>query len=238
MVRCAASLSPAERPRHLDVPAPLVFPEEAEVAETQLHFELRILLYQLLCDHLGLEATIGSDQFVYYDGADPQRSVAPDVYVQLRPSTGKIRSWKTWERGAPDIAVEIVSESDASEEAWTAKLQRYHSVGVVELVRFDPEAPEGHRLRVWHRADGKLLEREIESSRCRSMVADLHWVVGPAETNPVTLRIAAGDAGQVLVPTRVEARQAEAEARQAEAEARQAAEARVRELEAELRRRS
>jgi hypothetical protein len=41
------------------------------VLETQLHFELRILLYQLLCDHLGLDATVGSDQFVHYDAADP-----------------------------------------------------------------------------------------------------------------------------------------------------------------------
>jgi Uma2 family endonuclease len=233
MARHAALLPPERPPRYLEAASPLVFPEEAPVPETLLHFELRALLYYLLCDYLGLEATVGSDQLIYYDGADPDRSVAPDVYVQVRPrpSTGRIRSWKTWERGAPDIAVEIISESDAGELAWEVKLERYHSVGVVEVVRFDPEAREGQRLRIWHRAQGKLLEREVQGDRCPSLVVDLHWVAAPAETNPVALRIGTGERGEVLVPTR-------AEARKAEAEARKAAEARVRELEAELGRRS
>src|SRR5690349_11466751 len=140
MVQRAPSQPPGDRPRYLGPPAPLVFPEEAKVPETQVHFELRVLLYQLLCDHLGLEAIVGSDQFVYYDAGEPSRCVAPDVYVQLAPPAGKIRSWKTWERGAPDTAVEIVSPSDAPALPWAEELARYQSMGVRELVRFDPEA--------------------------------------------------------------------------------------------------
>lgn len=206
--------------------------------ETQVHFELRILLYQLLCDHLGLDATVGSDQFVYYDAGNPARCVAPDVYVQRKPPTGKIRSWKTWERGAPDLAVEIVSPSDAPQLAWAEKLERYQSVGVHELVRFDPEARAGEPLlRVWDRVEGALLERDLQAGPQSSSVLDARWVVAPADDHAIALRITAARDSERWVPTRIEAKEAEAEARRAEAEARQAAETRVRELEAELRRR-
>jgi Uma2 family endonuclease len=239
VVQRAVAPPPDERPRYLGSPDPIVFPEEAEVPETQVHFELRILLYQLLRDHLGAEATVGSDQFVYYDAADPKRSVAPDIYVQLKPPADKVRSWKTWERGAPDVAVEIVSPSDAPQLAWSEKFRRYHSLGVRELVRFDPEArPEEPRLQIWDRVDGALLERDIGPGSCRSSVLDVRWVIVPADDHPVALRITSAGNGETLVPTRLEARHAEAAARHAEAAARQAAEGRVRELEEELRRRS
>jgi Uma2 family endonuclease len=220
------------RPRYLGPPTPIVFPEEAEVPETQVHFELRVLLYQLLCDHLGLGAIVGSDQFVYYDAGDPSRCLAPDVYVQLRPSTGKIRSWKTWERGSPDVAVEIVSPSDAPQLPWSEKLGRYQSMGVRELVRFDPEARTGKpMLRIWDRVEDALLERDLADGACRSSVMDARWIVATADDHDHALRVTRGTESDALVPTRKEAQQAEAEARQA-------AEQRVRELEAELRRRS
>jgi Uma2 family endonuclease len=129
------------------------------VPESQLQFELRVLLYQLLRDHLGESATVGSDQFIYYDAGDPRRSVTPDVYVRLTPPTDMIRSWKSWERGAPDIAVEIVSASDAPPLAWSEKVQRYPSLGVRELIRFEPEAGAGERrLRVCGRDDPRHFE--------------------------------------------------------------------------------
>jgi Uma2 family endonuclease len=216
-----------------------VFPEEAKVPETQVHFELRVLLYQLLCDHLELDAIVGSDQFVYYDAGDPSRCVTPDVYVQLKPSAGKIRSWKTWERGSPDVGVEIVSPSDAPQLPWSEKLRRYQSLGVHELVRFHPEARPGEpMLRIWDRVEGGLLERDLKEGPCHSSVLDVRWVVTGADDHAQALRITQSSSSDALVPTRKEARQAEAEARRAGAEARQAAEQRVRELEAELRRRS
>jgi hypothetical protein len=33
-------------------------------------------------------------------------------------------------------------------------MSAYHELGVKELVRFDADAPEGARLRVWDRVDG------------------------------------------------------------------------------------
>lgn len=125
------------------------------------------------------------------------------------------------------------------------------------MIRFDPEARSGERrLRVWDRVQDSLLERDLEGTSCNSTVLDTTWGVAPAEGHAVALRMTRSRNDATLVPTRSEAeaaarqgeaearqaeaaaRQAEAEARQAEAEARQTAEARVRELEAELARRS
>lgn len=237
--------------RFVRPPKPIEFPAEALVPETQLHLDLRTILYQLLLDHLGPGVTVGSDQFVYFVANDPRRSVAPDAYVKRVPRGEPIRTWKTWERGAPDVAVEIVSDSDDDEPGWQSKLARYHEIGVEEVVRFDPRGGEEGRLQVWNRIDGDLVERVVERERVRSRVLELTWVVAPADGYPAALRLARGADGQELAPTRSEAREAEARgreaearareaearAREAEAKGREAAERRVAELEAELRRR-
>jgi Uma2 family endonuclease len=238
-----AAHSPAsspERPRYIEQLAPVVFPESAKVPESQLHLELRTLLYHLLQDALGEAFTVGSDQFVYFDASDPSACLAPDVYVGLSPRQGFVKSWKVWERGAPAVAVEIVSDSDATELPWQEKLSRYRRLGVQELIRFDP-ITDGMRLRVWDRVEGALTEREVSGDRAQSLVLQLEWVVAPAEGMPQPLRIAQD--GQ-LVSTRREAQQAEAQARQAETQARKAAEVReqvaverIKKLEAELQRR-
>ncbi len=225
------------RPRYLEKPEPLVFPEEEHVPETQFHYELRTLLYQLLQEYLGLSATVGSDQFVYYVADDPKQCLAPDVFVRLLPPDGDIRVWKTWERGAPDVAVEIVSDSDVPELPWQERLRRYARLGAREIVRFEPSAQEGQRLRIWDRLEETLAERVVVGDRAPSLVLSLTWMVAPTSARPIALRIARDEAGSEWVPTLAEARDAEARARQAEARARAAAEARVRELEEELRRR-
>ncbi|HEY5959523.1 MAG TPA: Uma2 family endonuclease, partial [Polyangiaceae bacterium] len=228
MLRRAAALSTSEqRPRYLEPLAPVVFPEEAELPETQLHLDLRTLLYQLLSDYLGLDATVGSEQFVYFDAADPKRVLAPDVFVRLEPRGERIRSWKTWERGAPEVAVEIISESDSGDAQWSQKLRAYRSMGVRELVRFEPDAPSATCLRVWDQIDGGLIERAISGASAPSSALPLHWVVAGADEVPLALRIA--DEGGALVPTHLEARRTEDEGRKA-------AEARLLELEAEMRR--
>jgi Uma2 family endonuclease len=236
MARDAAALTLGERPRYIREPVPMVFPEEAQVPGTQLHMELRSLLYQLLVDYLGEEATVGSDQFVYYAADDPHQSVAPDAFVRLEPPRGMIRSWRTWERGAPEVAVEFVSDSDAPEPSLEEKLTRYRRLGVRELVRFDPQASAGKQLRVWQRVEEDLVEREVTGGRMPSAVLALVWVVAQAEHHAAALRIE--DPGtRSLVPTRTEAREAAEAALEAEARARIAAEQRVAELEAMLRRR-
>lgn len=58
------------------------------------------------------------------------------------------------------VAVEIISDTDAGDAAWNGKLESYRHLGCGELVRFDPEDAE-RPLRVWDRVHGTLLEREL-----------------------------------------------------------------------------
>lgn len=216
-----------EAPRYLRAPVPLIFPEEADVPESRRHMELRTVLFHLLFDELSASATIGSDQFVYWDAGDPSACVAPDAFVRLGVPDAPFGSWKVWERGAPDLAVEIVSDSDAADTSWDEKLSRYRHLGVRQLVRFDARG-EKPSLRAWDRVDGDLVERLVVDGRAPSLLG-LAFVVGAADGLSPALRLARPDGS--LVPTRVEARRAETEAREA-------AERRIAELEAELARRS
>jgi Uma2 family endonuclease len=168
---------PLPRPvdEHLTNPRPLVFPTEAEVPESKDHVLLRTALFLVLTETFADTAWIGSEQFVYYDASDPTRVVAPDVFVRRGGPDESFSSWKVWERGCPELAIEIVSNSDASPSAWEKKLARYHAMGVAELWRFqaDAETP----LRVWDRVDDNLLERRADGLRATSRVLGLELVV-------------------------------------------------------------
>mgnify|MGYP001604782412 CR=1 FL=1 len=241
--------------RYLRAPRALRFPDEAVVPEGIRHLKLRILLFRILELSHSECAIIGSDQFVYFDASDPSRSLAPDVFVRLGGPMTSFVSWKTWERGTPELAVEIVSDSDAPEPRWEEKLARYHAVGVQELVRFDPDAPAGTRLRIWDRVEGDLVERAVDGDAAQCNGLGLWWVGCPALGREATLRLSRSADGSDLLPlpeeAEAQARQAESQARQAEARAREAAERatkaaeratkaaeqRIAELEAELRRR-
>jgi hypothetical protein len=236
----AAPAGPGER-RYLRRPIPLVFPTDEEVPEHKLHVELRTALYQLVRLALGDRVIVGTEQFVYFDASNPKRCLAPDLMVWVGAPDEIFGAWKVWERGAPHVAVEIVSPSDAPPGPWKKKLEQYVQCGVREVVRFDPVAKKG-RLRIWDRIEGDLVERDISSPAghlCDAL--GLYWCLTIDPVLGLMLRLSRDSAGLELLPTLEEAQrdaqtrrhQAEAEARQAEAEARQA-EARVRELEAEL----
>ena len=125
--------------------------------------------------------------------------------------------WKTWERGAPELVVEITSRSDQERWPWEEKLGRFHEMGSREVVRFDPEAAPGQRLRVWDRVEGDLVERVVEGDASPCLVLALWWEVAPLEDIGHALRLARDVQGRDLLPTPVEA-----------------AERRIAELEAEL----
>lgn len=248
-----APLTPLAPQRRNGAPSAIHFPEEATVPEHKRHLDLRTLLYLVLGTLTG-EHTVGSEQFVYWDPKNAKRCVSPDAFVLLGVPDTVFGSWKTWERGVPDVAVEIVSASDSGEKTWAEKLQDYRDLGVKHLVRFDPDAREGQRLRIWERGGGDLVERELEDDRGACEELGMHWVVVPAGRYPAALRLAWDPEGHdlVLTPEEVEARarRAEARARRAanralkaaqaradgEARAREAAERRIAELEAKLRR--
>lgn len=226
------TVSTSERFEYVRPVQPRHFPVEQKVAESIHHLELRTATYQLLAFFLRDRAVVGSDQFVYYDASDPKACLAPDVYLKFGHADRDIRSWKTWERGAPELAIEIASRSDAPDEPWENKLARYHRLGVRELLRFDRRAEQS--LRVWDYMDGDLVERLVRpNTPVRCSVLGVWWVSVPHQEWGTALRLSSDAEGHQLIRSELET---EVEARQQEADARRVAEASVSELEAELRR--
>jgi hypothetical protein len=206
--------------RYLRAPQPLFFPCEEEVPESRRHLEVRTALYQSIRDAFRDRAAVGSEQFVYWDAADPGKRCAPDLMVRVGEPDTLFMSWKVWERGAPQLAVEVISRSDESDRPWEAKLERYRHVGVRELVRFDHADPN-EPVRIWDAIDGDLVERDpSEPTFLRCDVLGAFWCVKVDSQLGRVLRLARDLAGTDLYPTPDEARQR--------------AEERVRDLEAEL----
>jgi len=213
--------------RYLRAPVPVHFPEHESVPESGVHLRLRTALWSMLRLALGGRAMVGSDQFLYWDPTDPKQCLAPDVLVWLGAPDRPFPSWKVWERGAPHLAVEVISPSDARDRPWARKLAAYQRSGVLELVRFDPEDAR-RPLRLWDRLEGDLVEREVSPHELeRSDVLDLFWLVEPAPDLRRLLRLSRDAAGRERLLS-------DEESHRAEAEAHRAAEERIRELEAEL----
>jgi Uma2 family endonuclease len=215
-----------EASRHLPAGTAMHFPVAAEVPETKRHLELRTLLYQLLKLAFADRGAIGCDQFVYWDPTDPRACLAPDAFVRLGEADHLFRSWKVWEHGAPQVAVEIISEADDRDRDWEAKLEKYRRLGVTELVRFDPESSD-RPLRIWNSTEGVLVERELAEPRAQSHCLPGFWLAIEQSETGLVLRLSHDAHGEQLYPTLAER----------EAAACRAAEQRVRELEAELGRR-
>jgi Uma2 family endonuclease len=211
--------------RYLRPVQPLRFPanepEDEKVPESPLHLKLRTFLYQLLDFALGPEHSVGSEQFIYWNARSPRRQCAPDAFVKLGVRSSLAPSWKTWELGAPELVVEITSPSDAERYTWEQKLERFHELGVREVVRFDREAAPGARVRVWDRIEDDLVERLVENDATPCLTLGMFWVVASAADLAVALRLARDIEGRDLVLSETEA-----------------AAKRIAELEDELRRRA
>jgi Uma2 family endonuclease len=192
------------------------------------HLHLCRALYDMIRAVCVPEHTVGADQFVYFDAANPKRCLAPDAFVTLGERDHDFDSYLVWEEGTPDVAFEVLSPSDTPER-WTfeEKLRRYRTLGVRELVTFHVDAPAGERLRVWDRIEHDLVERVVTDDRTPCVTLGLTLLVGPVDEYPVGLRLARDAEGSDLVLT-------DKEARLAAETAAKGAEARVAELERQL----
>jgi Uma2 family endonuclease len=210
--------------QHVRPVVPLVFPssepESARMGQSGRHYLMCKALYEILRQAAGPESTVSCDAFVYFDAADPNRKLAPDGAVKLGVPQHVFDSWKTWERGSPELAFEILSPSD-SPERWTfeEKLQRYRALGVSELVVFHADGEPGERLRVWDRIDDDLVERTVVDERTPCLTLDALLVVAPVDDLPACIRLARDADGRDLIPTDAEGRR-EMEARLRDAEQR------------------
>jgi len=215
------TMSDGIRLRDAPTHAEQFFPAADQVPESKRHLKLRTLLYQVLDLAFADRASIGCDQFVYWEPTNPQACLAPDAFVRFGQADTLFDSWKTWQSGTPEVAVEIISKSDERDRDWAAKLSRYTGLGVSELVRFDPDSTD-EPLRVWDLTDGHLVERVVTRGSTPSRYLPGHWLVLQTPELGAVLRLSHDPQGAHLYPT-----PAEEHARALE---------RVRELEAELKR--
>jgi hypothetical protein len=243
------------RPRAAD---PTIYAEEERVGEDILQRWIVELLRPLLQRWLtsrGVQAFVGADH----------ARVAPDLYVLpgVDPRT-RVRTWKLWQdRVRPSVAFEVVSQD--WEKDYIEVIERYGALGVPEVLLFDPgwdEHAGGVRWQIFRRVGKRGLVRVEATQRDRVRSKALGcWLRAVGEGRDLRVRLATGARGDELVPTAEEAERAAREkeraareqeraareqeraakeqeraAKELERTAKEAALARVRELEAELRR--
>ncbi|CAN5263880.1 hypothetical protein BH09MYX1_BH09MYX1_65530 [soil metagenome] len=205
---------------------------EWDLGQSPRHLNLCFLLRELLLRAVTPNDTVGMDAFLYFDEEDAHEKCAPDAFVKLGVPDARYTSWKTWQKGAPELCVEILSPSDTRETLTQAeKLERFETMGVGEVVFFDVDEPEGTRLRAWDRVAGKLVPRVIEHERTECKTLNRWFHVGRLDKEPAALVLAADEAGNGRILTHEEAARVAEEGRRffeakwiAEAEARAAAE--------------
>lgn len=186
--------------------------------ESFVHKRMCELLYQVLAHALTPANAVVSDCFVYFDASDEQRCLAPDAFVKLGcvQDTNTWDAWFVWDKGAPELAIEILSPSNTKEVlSWPTKLERYKALGVRELVCFNSDEERGQRVRAWDRIDGDLVERIVRNDRTPCVTLSAHFerhvefLLAGGDDVLLGLRLINGD---VLLPTPLEAERAAKEA--------------------------
>ncbi|MBD2258945.1 Uma2 family endonuclease [Pseudanabaena sp. FACHB-2040] len=123
------------------------------VAETFGHLYAMLITLEVLRRYLtGQQATVLSNQFLYYAQGFPKLRVAPDVMVIFDVQPGGRDNYKIWEEGkTPAVIFEMTSKA-TQEQDQSFKKTLYQQLDVEEYWLFDPKGewiPEqlrGYRL--------------------------------------------------------------------------------------------
>jgi hypothetical protein len=184
-----------------------------------VHLRVRTALFLVLDGRLRGKAFVGSDHFVYWDAGDPRACVAPDVFVRMGGPFTLPRSFRTWEHGAPQLAVEVLSRDDVRDRDQAGKLERYGRCGVSEVVFFNPETDED-QLGIWDWVEGDMVPRDLtdpEAARC--LLLGAYWRVEADAELRWTLKLSDDINGKRPWRTAAEERVAELEAELAKRDA-------------------
>ena len=196
------------------------------------------------------DVAVSGDNFIYYQEGNPRANFAPDCFVLIGGNVASL--WKNniylmWEVGkAPDFVLEIGSPSTARNDLGD-KRDLYARLGVVEYWMFDPSGGDhyGFALRGETFIDGQYQELNMVqgtdgnvSGYSPVLNLELHWREGRLRFyDPVGDRWLENiEETGARAQTAETEREMERSARQRAETERQTAEARVAELEAEIRR--
>ncbi len=221
----------------------IVYPDSDGRPVAESDFQLVLLIYAL--DALKAyfqsreDVYVAGDMFLYYEEGHPKAVVAPDVFVVLGAPKGDRHSYRLWkEPKAPDFVLEITSKSTRSEDQGV-KRGVYAFLGVREYWQYDPTGdylkPPLKGLRLigenYEPLPAGIAEGGELSLHSEVLELDIRLEKGGLRFyDPATGR-------KLLSYQEVEKARQEAEQRwQQETVARQALEARLAELETQLRR--
>lgn len=202
------------------------------MAETPYHLEAMLYLIAALQAYFAhrQDVYVAGNQFMYWIEGNPRQRVAPDVYVAFGvPKTPLLPTWKVWEVGkAPDVIIEVTSRSTAAEDLGR-KYDLYQRLGVKEYFLVDVLREYLSGAVLLYRLEGKEYVRVLperangEEWRVHSEQLGLDVCVR-WEEDRYRVRLYDPVSGRYLPTLEEEARRAEE------------AEARIRQLEEELRR--
>ncbi len=228
----------------------IVYPDSDGRPMAESDFQLVPLIYAL--DALKAyfqsreDVYVAGDMFLYYEEGNPKAAVAPDVFVVLGAPKGDRHSYMLWkEPKAPDFVLEITSKSTRSEDQGV-KRGVYAFLGVREYWQYDPTGdylkPPLKGLRLvgenYEPLPAGIAEGGELSIHSEVLELDIRLEKGGLRFyDPATGRKLLSY--QEIEQARQQAEQARQEAEQRlqqEAAARQALEARLAELETQLRR--
>jgi len=110
------------------------------MAETGLHVQAIMLLFQALLDARPATDFVAADMFWFWEEDHPESRVAPDVMVVKGVGRSDRRSFFTWREGGavPCVVFEMASENTWREDLGE-KRRLYERLGVREYIMFDPE---------------------------------------------------------------------------------------------------
>ena len=113
-------------------------PDDLMLQNPDIHYALQILYDVVVGDRP--DVFIDTNSIVYYDPANRNRRVQPDVYIAFEVDADAVRrrnGYVIWEVGKPpDFVLEVASESTADNDTGY-KRDLYARLGVREYWRFD-----------------------------------------------------------------------------------------------------
>ena len=197
--------------------------EDGELlAESYVHLYAILTTLEVLRQYLSdQQATVLSNQFLYYAQGFPKLRVAPDVMVIFNVTPGGRDNYKIWEEGqVPSVIFEMTSKGTKQEDL-ERKKTLYENLGVTEYWLFDPK--------------GEWIEEKLRGYR---LVNETYQLIRDRHSEPLNLDLQVEDAligfyradtgEKLLIPEEL------AQSLKQEVQAREDAERRVAELEARL----
>jgi Uma2 family endonuclease len=122
----------------------LEYPDSDGEPMAESDFQLIPLIYAITALRIYFQnhpdVYVAGDMLLYFEQGNPKAVVAPDVFVVMGAPKRRRRSYMLWrEPKAPDFILEITSASTAGQDLGIKK-GLYAYLGVTEYFQFDPTA--------------------------------------------------------------------------------------------------